>query len=139
MNLSASDYKTWLIELKSKIRSVQLKAAVAVNSALIEFYWELGKMIDEKQTGWGSLFIDTLSKDLKSEFPEMQGLSKSNLKYCKRFYEFYKVSIGQQPVDQFGEQHLARIPWGHNIQIFSKSSDINEANFYLQQGRTLNK
>lgn len=43
MNLSDPDYKTWLLELKSRIRSVQIKAAVAVNSALIEFYWELGK------------------------------------------------------------------------------------------------
>ena len=48
MNLQNTDYKDWLVELKSKIRSVQLKAAVAVNSALIEFYWDLGKMITEK-------------------------------------------------------------------------------------------
>ena len=55
MNLADPEYKTWLIELKAKICSVQLKAAIAVNSALIEFYWELGKMIEEKETGWGSL------------------------------------------------------------------------------------
>ena len=62
MNLSDSDYKTWLIELKSKIRSVQLKAAVAVNSALIEFYWELGKMIAEKGLEAGCVFVNDYVK-----------------------------------------------------------------------------
>ena len=63
----------------------------------------------------------------------MKGFSKSNLKYCKRFYEFYRPSIGQQPVDQLIYKPVAQIPWGHNILIFSKSNDIKEANFYLQQ------
>ena len=124
------DYKTWITELKFKIRSVQIKTAVAVNSALIEFYWDLGKMISEKQllTNWGDKLISQISLDLKEEFPEMSGLSTSNLKYCKRFYLFYTsndVSIGQQLVDQ--------IPWGHNIMIFSKSNTIFEAKFYIEQ------
>jgi predicted nuclease of restriction endonuclease-like (RecB) superfamily len=55
----------------------------------------------------------------------MQGLSTSNLKYCRRFYDFYKSSIGQQAVDQ--------IPWGHNILIFTKSNDLKEAQYYITQ------
>ncbi|HEV7348617.1 PDDEXK nuclease domain-containing protein [Telluribacter sp.] len=133
MNLSDPDYKAWLRELKSKIRSVQLKAAVAVNSALIEFYWELGKMIDEKHTGYGNQFLDRLSKDLKAEFPEMKGLSYRNLAFCRQFYQFYSSSILQQPVAEFIQQAVGQIPWGHNILIFSKSADVNEANFYLNQ------
>ena len=87
-------------------------------------------MISEKQliTNWGDKLIEQISIDLKEEFPEMQGLSKSNLKYCKRFYIFYNSvdnAIGQQPVDQ--------IPWGHNILIFSKSTTIYEAKFYIEQ------
>ena len=124
MNLQNTDYKDWLVELKSKIRSVQLKAAVAVNSALIEFYWDLGKMITEKQSVWGSQFLEKLSIDLKSEFPNMEGLSVRNLKYTRQFYQFYNSSIGQQAV--------ALIPWGHNILIFSKSNDVKEAIFYVQ-------
>jgi predicted nuclease of restriction endonuclease-like (RecB) superfamily len=133
MNLSNPEYKDWLLELKSKIRSVQLKAAVTVNAALIEFYWELGRMIDEKQTGYGSQFLDVLSKDLRSEFPEMKGLSYRNLALCRQFYNFYSSSILQQAVAEFGQQPIAQIPWGHNILIFSKSRDIQEANFYLQK------
>lgn len=93
-------YKDWLIGLKGKIRSAQLKAAVTVNTELITLYWDLGKMITEKENVWGSKLIEQISKDLKEEFPDLQGLSTSNLKYCKRFYQFYQHPIGQQPVDQ---------------------------------------
>lgn len=118
-------YKDWFIGLKSKIRSAQLKAAVAVNTELITLYWDLGKMITEKENLWGSKLIEQISKNLKEEFPNMQGLSTSNLKYCKRFYQFYQHPIGQQLV--------AQIPWGHNILIFSKSKDLSEARFYIQE------
>lgn len=104
------DYKKWILEIKSKIRSAQMKAALSVNAALIEFYWDLGRMISEKQASasWGSKLIERVAADLKTDFPEMKGLSNSNLKYCKRFYEFYSdksldlsdKQIGQQVVDQ---------------------------------------
>jgi predicted nuclease of restriction endonuclease-like (RecB) superfamily len=104
-----------------------------VNSALIEFYWDLGRMIAEKESIWGSKLIEQISRDLKGEFPEIQGLSTSNLKYCKRFFLYYESSIGQQPVDQFSNYLVAQIPWGHNILIFSKAKGINEANFYIEK------
>ena len=151
------EYKEWLSNLKSKIRSTQIKTALAVNAGLIGFYWELGKMISEKQTVWGSKFIEQLSKDLKAEFPGMEGFSRRNLFNTVQFYSFY--SIVQQPVGQIvqqvvaqlpngskttneksqqavdlnWQQLVAKIPWGHNILIFSKSVDINEAWFYIQK------
>jgi predicted nuclease of restriction endonuclease-like (RecB) superfamily len=141
------EYKHWLHELKSKIRSTQAKAALAVNSALIHFYWDLGKMISEKEKVWGSKLINQISQDLKAEFPEMQGLSTRNLIYCKHFYSFYQNTIVQQPVAQLPnttnlvenqdflivQQPVAKIPWGHNILIFSKSKDVEEALFYVSQ------
>ena len=85
------EYKNWLVTLKSTIRQSQIKAAVAVNSALIMLYWELGKQIVEKQENaiWGTGFIDQLSKDLKEEFPDMSGFSKRNLELVKQWYLFY--------------------------------------------------
>lgn len=148
MNNLDIEYKSWLIQLKSKIRSVQAKAAIAVNSALIEFYWELGKMITEKENVWGSKLLEQVAQDLKTEFPAMKGLSSTNLKYCKQFYKFYQSpivqqsvgQISQQPVDQF-QLHVnqteiklfTQIPWGHNILIFSKSKSIKEAHFYISE------
>ena len=153
------EYKSWLIELKSKIQSAQLRAALAVNSTVIRFYWELGKMIVEKQTqtAWGDKLIDQVAIDLKKEFPDMKGLSRSNLFYTKQFYLFYKpvivqqtvgqidnsdiVEFGQQPVAQIEEHNttglsqkaVEKIPWSHNILIFSKSHSIEEAHFYITE------
>jgi len=118
-NILDNDYKSWIVEVK---------AAWAVNAALIEFYWDLGNMISDKQTAWGTKFIEQLSKDLQSEFSDMKGLSASNLKYCRGFYQFYQNGISQQLVDQ-----LKLIPWGHNILIFTKSESVSEATFYIQQ------
>ncbi len=98
MALIDTDYKNWLTELKSKVRSTQVKASLAVNSALILFYWELGKQISEKENIYGSSLIPSVSKDLKEEFPDMKGFSVRNLSYCKNFYSFYNTQILQQPV-----------------------------------------
>lgn len=141
------DYINWLSEVKAKIRTAQVKTALAANSELIRFYWGLGRDIFEKQKNakWGVKLIEQLSIDLKAEFPYLQGLSKTNLKYCSRFYQFY--SIGQQDVDQLKsseiqqvksfkeirQQIVDQIPWGHNIHIFTKSKNIKEAQFYIQQ------
>ncbi|MEB2777860.1 DUF1016 N-terminal domain-containing protein [Algoriphagus sp. D3-2-R+10] len=105
-DLFSPEYKQWLIELKGKIRSSQLKAAVAVNSALIQFYWELGKAISEKQTQWGSQFLTTLSKGLQNEFPGMKGFSVTNLKYCRLFYDYFRTGANStvQISPQLGDE-----------------------------------
>ncbi len=143
MALIDTDYKNWLTELKSKVRSTQVKASLAVNSALILFYWELGKQISEKENIYGSSLIPSVSKDLKEEFPDMKGFSVRNLSYCKNFYSFYNTQILQQPVaisqdsnnqeDKMLQQLVAQLPWGHNILIFTKAKDLQEALFYIQK------
>lgn len=94
-SIQNQDYTNWIVALKSAIKNRQIKAAIAVNSNLILMYWDLGKEIIEKQENakWGSGFIDQLSKDLKSEFPDMAGFSVTNIKLCKQFYLFYRQEI----------------------------------------------
>jgi hypothetical protein len=46
--ISSKSYRSWISELKKRYRATQIKAAIAVNSALLEFYWNLGKDISEK-------------------------------------------------------------------------------------------
>ncbi len=121
-----SEYRNWIQELKSKIRSSQIKAAMAVTTALIEFYWDLGKMIAEKQAVWGSKLIEQVAKDLKAEFPDMEGFSKTNLYNVRRFYQFYVHS-------EFFHQVGGKIPWRHHVEIFTKAKSINEAHFYILQ------
>jgi len=155
------EYKKWLTELKSRIRQSQIKAAIAVNTALIEFYWDLGKMISQKETMWGSKLIEQVAKDLKQEFPDMQGLSRSNLFNAKKFYQFYNsTQLVQQPVGLINrqaanelqafdnkqdmnssilvQQAVSLIPWGHNILIFTKSKELKEALFYVQKTKENN-
>jgi predicted nuclease of restriction endonuclease-like (RecB) superfamily len=131
MEITNTEYKSWLVELKSKIRSTQIKAAIAVNSALILFYWDLGKMISEKQTSWGSKFLETLSKDLQNEFPEMKGFSVSNLKFCKLFYNYF--SIRSQLENEIANNLIVKLPWGHVKLIIVKIKNIEETSFYVKQ------
>ncbi len=101
---SDKQYRQWLIDIKQRIRNAQIKAAVAVNSALVEFYWSLGEDIVRKQEQavWGSGFLQQLSKDLMAEFPEMKGLSYRNLRTVKAWYIFYSQGdiIGKQLASQ---------------------------------------
>jgi predicted nuclease of restriction endonuclease-like (RecB) superfamily len=125
------EYSTWLKELKNKVRIVQIKTAVKVNSEMLRFYWELGADIINKQetAKWGDGFIARLSRDMMTEFPEMKGFSLSNLKYIKQWYLFYNRDnvISQQVVGQ-----ITQIPWGHNIAIIAKCTNITEALYYVQ-------
>ncbi len=138
---SNADYKQWLIDLKKRIRQSQLKAVVKVNSELISLYWSMGEDIVEKQekAKWGDGFITQLSKDLKEEFPNMQGFSVRNIKYIRQWYLFYnqKDKFGQQAVAQLDkekvQQLVAQIPWGHNLKIVSKCKTIDEALFYINK------
>ena len=86
-------YTTWIADLKRRYRATQIKAAVAVNSALIEFYWNLGKDISEKYPGKkrDARFFHKLSMDLQREIPDATGLSVTNIKYARYFFELYSA------------------------------------------------
>lgn len=109
--LQNNEYQHWLKDLKQKVLQSQLKAVVKVNSALLEFYWELSEEIVQRQAQarWGDGFLKQLSQDLMAEFPEMKGFSKRNLEQIRKWYQFWSSAseVAQQPVSQ-----LWQIPWG---------------------------
>ena len=130
LSATSLEYRQWLADLKGRFRQVQLKAAVAVNSAVLAFYWDLGADIVARQStvAWGHGFVTQLSADLMREFPEVKGFSERNLKYIRQWRAFWQAaSIGQQAVAQ-----LTAIPWGHNLAILSKCKQHDEATFYVQ-------
>src|SRR3989338_6900763 len=90
-SLQVSGYKSLLVDIKQRIRSAQYEALKAVNKELIALYWDIGKMIVEKQKGatWGKSVVEKLSKDLHYEFPGISGFSASNLWRMYNFYRFY--------------------------------------------------
>lgn len=84
-------YFAWIGELKKRYRATQIKAAVSVNAALLEFYWELGRDISLRYPGKkrDARFFQTLSADLQIALPDVKGLSPTNIKYSRYFYELY--------------------------------------------------
>ena len=147
---TTNEYKTFITDIKSKITQSQIKIASTVNSALLIFYWELGEMISlkQKETKWGSKFVEQMAKDLKKEFPSLKGFSRTNLFYIKKFYEFYSIELVQrrgglnqndeknQIVHHNGgliESVIFQIPWRHNVEIFNKAKTIDEAIYYIEQ------
>ena len=75
------DYADLLIEIKERIRASQYAALKAVNKELIRLYWDIGKLIAERQKseGWGKSVVLRLSEDLQQEFPGIIGFSVQNL------------------------------------------------------------
>lgn len=133
INILDKAYLQWVKELTTRYRQSQIKAAVKVNSVLIEFYWGLGSDIVslEVDNKYGGKFYATLSADLRKEMPGIEGLSESNIRYAKRFYQLYAECSRNLP--QVVEE-LCRIPWGHHIRIIDKcSNNPNKALFYVCQ------
>ena len=64
----SEEYKSWILELKQKIRQCQIKAAIKVNTELLKLYWQIGEDINEKSlvAKWGAGFFNKLSRDLKT-------------------------------------------------------------------------
>lgn len=120
------DYADFLQSLKMRITTAQNKASLAVNRELVLLYWQIGREILERQEkqGWGAKVVDQLSKDLRSAFPEMKGFSRANLLYMRAFAEAYKD-------EQFVQQAVGQIPWGHNVRILDKIKIPAEREFYI--------
>ena len=80
-------YLNWIADLKRRYRRTQIKAAVAVNSAMLEFYWTLGRDISRMYPGKRRNvgFFDNMSNDLCLGIKNPVGLSASNLRYAHRF------------------------------------------------------
>ncbi len=124
-----SEYLSLLAEIKSKVKSAQIKAAISVNRELLKLYWEIGSAIVEKQKKgrWGDSVVDALAEDLRKEFPEMRGFSRANLFNIRQWYMFYS-DMGEKV-----QQLVGQLPWGHNIVIINKVKGAHEALFYVKE------
>jgi hypothetical protein len=91
------NYKQLLASIKQQVKSAQAKAALAVNSSLIQLYWNMGKMIADNQALFEGRnnYVEQLAKDLQAEFPEMKGFSRANMFFIRKFYQFCSDSVLQ--------------------------------------------
>lgn len=126
-SLTKDDYQHFLIDIKQRIREAQYSALKSVNKELIRLYWDIGKKIVEKQD-WGKAIVETLAKDLQSEYPGIKGFSVQNLWYMRQFYANYKDNQKLQPL-------VGEISWVKNVIIISKCKGDLEREFYLKMTR----
>ncbi|WFS64260.1 PDDEXK nuclease domain-containing protein [Pseudodesulfovibrio thermohalotolerans] len=124
------DYPRLLTEIKERIRSAQYEALKAVNKELVGLYWDIGRMIVERQDveGWGKAVVEQLAADLRTEFPGVGGFSASNLWRMKAFFEAYTGLEKLAPL-------VREIGWSHNLAILERCKEPLEREFYLRMTR----
>ena len=120
-------YVQWIADIKQRFRQSQIKAAMRVNTAMLEFYWSMGQDIVElrAESKWGTGFFDQLSLDMRTAFPDETGFSVTNLKYMKRWYAFYseRVAICPQVGDEFGAALVSKTVDKQNVTIRQQLAD----------------
>jgi len=119
------EYKSWLTDIKMRIKQTQIKAAIKVNTELLHLYWDLGHdiVVRQMEADWGKGFFEQLSKDLQKEFPDLKGFSTSNLYYMKQFYLFYtQDEIFQQVAGKLESANFHQL--GGNLQPADNKEDI---------------
>lgn len=129
-NTPGPDYAHLLAEVKERVRSAQYAALKAVNTELVGLYWDIGRMIVERQTDaeHGTAIAEQLSNDLRTEFPGIRGFSRRNVFYMREFYLLYCDDKRVQPL-------VAQIGWTHNLVIFQRCKDPLEREFYIRMTR----
>jgi len=118
-------YTELLEDLKTAVAGARWRAQRVVNTELLALYWQLGEAILGRQQaeGWGTRVIERLSTDLQAAFPQMRGLSRSNLFYMRSMAAAWpREAIVQQPV--------GRLPWGHVTVLLDKLKQPGEREFY---------
>ena len=120
------DYADALGAIKQRILDERLRVVLAANAAMVLLYWDIGRMILERQerAGWGAKVVDRLAADLHEAFPDMKGFSPRNLKYMRAFAAAW-------PERSFVQQAAAQIPWFHNCLLLDRVADAATRAWYI--------
>lgn len=120
-------YASVLSEIKQRIQTERLRVVMAANSAMLILYWDIGRLILERQEreGWGAKVIDRLSADLREAYPDMGGLSPRNLLFMRSFAAAY-------PEPQIVKQLVSQLPWGHIIRLLQRIKEPDIRQWYVK-------
>jgi predicted nuclease of restriction endonuclease-like (RecB) superfamily len=139
-----------LADVKTRIRAAQTRAVLAVNAELVRLYWDIGRLIDERQQreGWGAAVIPRLARELHNALPEMKGFSERNIGLMIAFFREYpnpakflqqpaaKLPAPEkvpQPAAQLPDSLLWSIPWFHHAILIQKVKDLSIRRWYMEQ------
>ena len=114
-------------EITQLITSARQRAVQAVNTTLIELYWQVGQTISHKiaQAEWGDGVVAQLAEHLARTQPGLRGFTRPNLFRMRQFYETYQADVIVSPL-------VRQLPWTHNIIILNQSKRPEEREFYLR-------
>lgn len=114
-------------DILNLINDARLKSFQAVNTILIDLYWEIGAIISRKieLANWGDGVVDQLSDHIARSHPGIRGFTRSNLFRMRQFYETYRNNEKVVPL-------VRQLSWTHNLIIFSQSRIEEEREFYLR-------
>ncbi len=114
-------------EVLALINTARQQAVQAVNTQLIELYWQVGAYISAKleQAEWGDAVVEQLADHLAQTQPSLRGFTRRNLFRMRQFYEAYRN-------DEKVSALLTQLSWTHNLTILSQSKQPEEREFYLR-------
>ena len=160
---TASSYVGLLTDIKERIRTAQIRAALASNAGMLQLYWEIGGVLADRQkkAGWGAALLPKLAADLHNDLPEVKGFSARNLRLMIQFFVEYPsfgplwqravaklpeqtgvAGKGPPPVAQFSaesdtaqiwQRAVAQLPWAHNVILIQKIKDLPTRVWYARQ------
>lgn len=124
---AVADYPALLAEVKTRIQSAQHAALRAVNQALVSLYWDIGRLIVERQQDakHGAAIAERLADDLRDAFADVGGFSRRNVFYMREFYLSYRDDAKVQPL-------VAQVGWSHNLVILQRCKNPQAREFYLR-------
>ena len=114
-------------EVLTLIEQARQRATQAVNTQLIELYWQVGAYISNKldQAEWGDAVVSQLAEYLAQTQPGLRGFTRSNLFRMRQFYQTYR-----------DDEKVAALPrqlsWTHNLSIIGQCKRPEEREFYLR-------
>ena len=154
-------YGNLLTEIKDRIRQAQTRAALSANAEMIAMYWDIGRMIHQRQQmeGWGTGIIPRLARDIRNELPEVKGFSERNIGYMMRFFREYgeppflqqaaaklqteqmssaivpqiEAQLDNSAVSKLPTQLAFGLPWFHHVILIEKVKELSTRIWYMQQ------
>ena len=114
-------------EVLALIEAARRRAYQAINTELVDLYWNLGKYISKKITSaeWGDAVVDELAATIASQYPGMRGYTRRNLFRMRQFYETYRGDKKVSPL-------VTQLPWTHHLIVLSQTKHPEEREFYLR-------
>ncbi len=120
-------YAEMLGKIRQRIREERLRVVMAANSAMVLLYWDIGRVILDRQQreGWGARVIDRLAVDLREGYPDMKGFSARNLLFMRGFAAAF-------PDSAIVKQLVSQLPWGHVIRLLQRVKKPDVREFYIR-------